>query len=73
MKNFDDFLILLQENPVSSKTVPEVQQYFKDRNSQITQHDVDLIECATIAHAVTMREILRLYHDWLQMPDKNQN
>ncbi len=68
MKDFDDFLKYLQDNPCKQQTLSELQ--YKDFNSELyNEHELKMLEMISKTTAISVRNILRKYHEWLQMPE----
>ena len=68
MKNFDEFLAYLRENPVKNTVLEELSQ--SDFGFEpLTEREQRLLNIVSSSSAVTIREILRSYHDWLQKPE----
>lgn len=65
MKDFDDFLEYLRNNPTKKQTLEELP--YKDFNSELyNEHELKMLEMVSKTTAITVRNILRRYHEWLQ-------
>lgn len=68
MKNFDDFLQYLRDNPTKQQTLEELLS--SDFNSEsYDEHELKMLEMISKTTAVSVRNILRRYHEWSQIPE----
>lgn len=68
MKDFDDFLEYLRNNPSKQQTLKELP--YKDFNSELyNEHELKMLEMISKTTAASVRNILRRYHEWLQKSD----
>ena len=66
MKNFDDFLQIIEEEKLMQKSL---EQIIKDNKlPTFSQHDMELVQVIGQGFAIANREILRRYTEWIQTP-----